>query len=124
MSCFVGTHYVFLLPSGLRNFLLYVFLVGGPTKPQTHFVLIMIVWFEAFPIVFVKIHHFNLGVSGLPYLGLIVGAAVTYAAYASIFYFILEPKMAREGPPPPENFLSLALATSWFIPASLFIFGE
>lgn len=93
-------------------------------RPLTTHALCLPVWFEAFPIVFIEIHHFNLGTSGLPYLGLIIGASLAYAAYAAIFYFILEPKMAREGPPPPEGFLILALATSWFIPTSMFIFGE
>lgn len=52
-----------------------------------------------------------------------VGAVIAYLGYAAIFYFVLEPKMMREGPPAPEAYLHLALATSLFIPTSLFIFG-
>lgn len=84
---------------------------------------IFYLWFEAFPLVFIDIYHFNLGVSGLPFLGLMVGTVIAYIFYAGVFYFILEPKMMRSGPPAPEAFLHLALATSIFIPTSLFIFG-
>ncbi len=38
---------------------------------------IFYLWFEAFPLVFTDIYHFNLGVSGLPFLGFVVSGAIT-----------------------------------------------
>ena len=38
---------------------------------------IFYLWFEAFPLVFSDIYQFNLGVSGLPFLGFIVSACIT-----------------------------------------------
>ncbi|KAF9511080.1 hypothetical protein BS47DRAFT_1373151 [Hydnum rufescens UP504] len=64
------------------------------------------VWFEAFPLVFVDIYHFKLGVSGLPFIGIIVGAV-----------------WMRTGGFPPEERLKLAIVSGFAIPISLFIFG-
>lgn len=34
-------------------------------------------WFEAFPLVFSGIYHFNEGLSGLPFLGFLVSGIIT-----------------------------------------------
>jgi hypothetical protein len=34
-------------------------------------------WFEAFPLVFIDIYHFNLSLSGLPFLAFIVTGVIT-----------------------------------------------
>jgi DHA1 family multidrug resistance protein-like MFS transporter len=47
---------------------------------------IFYLWFEAFPLVFNDIYHFNEGVSGLPFLGFIVSGVLTVSSFlASIF---------------------------------------
>ena len=44
-------------------------------------------WFEAFPIVFIGIYHFNLGLSGLPFLGFIVTDILTVSLVIVLYYF-------------------------------------
>lgn len=81
------------------------------------------VWFEAFPLVFVGIYHFNLGQSGLPFLGLFVTCFFACAGYICWQYFHVEPLFKRQGYIAPESRLVVALFASFFIPTSLFIFG-
>jgi len=42
---------------------------------------ILYTWFEAFPFVFNDLYHFDLGSSGLTFLGLLVGAVVIMGPY-------------------------------------------
>lgn len=42
---------------------------------------ILYCWFEAFPLVFADIYDFDLGQSGLAFLGLLVGAVVAMVPY-------------------------------------------
>ncbi|KIK66813.1 hypothetical protein GYMLUDRAFT_913154 [Collybiopsis luxurians FD-317 M1] len=84
-------------------------------------------WFESFPLVFADIYHFNLGLSGLPFLGFLVSGAITYTAYALYLMYYFEPRSHHakaEGKElPPEARLEIGLITSLSIPISLFIFG-
>ena len=80
-------------------------------------------WFEAFPLVFSDIYHFNLGVSGLPFIGIIVGAIVSFIVYCLYVYYYLNPKWVREGTLAPEERLKLAVVSGFMIPISLLIFG-
>jgi len=84
---------------------------------------IFYLWFEAFPLVFSGIYHFNLGVSGLPFIGIVVGAIVSFAVYCLYIYYYLNPKWAREGTLAPEERLKVALVSGIMIPISLLIFG-
>ena len=80
-------------------------------------------WFEAFPLVFGGVYHFNLGVSGLPFIGIVVGGILSFAFYCAFILYYVIPKSARDGMPPPEDRLKLAVASGILIPISLFIFG-
>ncbi|GAA5967513.1 hypothetical protein JCM11641_000571 [Rhodosporidiobolus odoratus] len=80
-------------------------------------------WFEAFPLVFNEIYHFNLGVGGLPYLGFIVSAAVTFAFYVLYQKWHMTPRAEANPDLAPEARLELGLMAAPFIPISLFIFG-
>ncbi|KAI5477573.1 MFS transporter, DHA1 family, multidrug resistance protein [Pseudohyphozyma bogoriensis] len=84
---------------------------------------IFYLWFEAFPLVFTDIYHFNLGVSGLPYLAFVVSAVLTLTFYILYQKYHMFPRMAANPTLPPESRLELAIAAGFFIPASLFIFG-
>ncbi|KAJ3775633.1 major facilitator superfamily domain-containing protein [Lentinula raphanica] len=88
---------------------------------------IFYLWFEAFPLVFTDIYHFDLGLSGLPFLGFSVSAAITYTCYALYQRYHFQPRSDRakaEGHElPPEARLEIGLIASIFIPTSLFIFG-
>ncbi|KAJ3988013.1 major facilitator superfamily domain-containing protein [Lentinula detonsa] len=88
---------------------------------------IFYLWFEAFPLVFTDIYHFNLGLSGLPFLGFLVSAAFTYTSYALYQKYHFQPRSDRakaEGQElAPEARLEIGLVASIFIPTSLLIFG-
>ncbi|KAJ3872764.1 major facilitator superfamily domain-containing protein [Lentinula edodes] len=88
---------------------------------------IFYLWFEAFPLVFTDIYHFNLGLSGLPFLGFLVSAAFTYTSYALYQKYHFQPRSdrAKAGGQElaPEARLEIGLIASLFIPTSLFIFG-
>ena len=100
-------------------------------------------WFEAFPLVFTDIYHFNLGESGLPFLGFIVSGIITvsavmicyfsthspglfiqYAVYCIYQKYHIAPRYAKAGGAvAPEIRLEIGLIASIFIPTSVLIFG-
>ncbi|GJN87518.1 hypothetical protein Rhopal_000469-T1 [Rhodotorula paludigena] len=80
-------------------------------------------WFEAFPLTFNEIHHFNLGLGGLPYLTFVVSAAITFTFYVLYLKYHIAPRMARNPDLPPEVRLEIGIMAAPFIPISLFIFG-
>jgi DHA1 family multidrug resistance protein-like MFS transporter len=82
------------------------------------------VWFESFPLVYVGIYHFNLGESGLPFLGLLVSSVLTSIAYVGYNYYYVEPRFRSGISSVPEDRMLVALVGSVFIPTSLFIFGK
>jgi MFS transporter, DHA1 family, multidrug resistance protein len=84
---------------------------------------IFYLWFEAFPLVFGGIYHFNLGLQGLPFLGIAVGTLLEYLIYALNQYYIVEPAFRKTGSFVPESILKLTLFGCYFIPVSLFFFG-
>ncbi|CBQ69314.1 related to FLR1-Putative H+ antiporter involved in multidrug resistance [Sporisorium reilianum SRZ2] len=83
-------------------------------------------FFEAYPIVFVEIHRFNLGESGLPFLGLAVSGVLTLLGYLWYLHRHFNPRFlakAAKGVIIPEDRLAIALFASAFVPVSLFGFG-
>ena len=83
----------------------------------------LLVWFEAFPLVYNDIYHFSLGESGLPFIGLLVSACITGAGYLTYNYYVIERDFKRTGTIIPESRLVIALFAAPFGPISLFIFG-
>ncbi|KAM0788496.1 hypothetical protein ACM66B_001628 [Microbotryomycetes sp. NB124-2] len=84
---------------------------------------IFYLWFEAFPLVFEGIYHFNLGLGGLPYLVFVVSAVPTYLGY---MWYQNKFVLSRAGSDPtfrPEDRLRLAVFAAFFVPASLLLFG-
>ncbi|KAJ7052619.1 major facilitator superfamily domain-containing protein [Mycena amicta] len=86
-------------------------------------------WFEAFPVSFGGIYHFNQGVGNLPYLAFIVTGNLTV-----IRSLLLVPKVPHSHPDfcepeaanvevAPEIRLEIGLIGSIFIPTSILIFG-
>lgn len=85
---------------------------------------IFYVFFEAFPLVFVGMHGFSLGSSGLPYLTVPIGLFVAIPIQLVHYAYRVEPELIKNGMPEPEFWLKPALfATAW-APIGLFIFGE
>ncbi|KAF8337920.1 major facilitator superfamily domain-containing protein [Cantharellus anzutake] len=76
---------------------------------------IFYLWFEAFPIVFSEIHGFNLGVSGLPFIGIFVGVFIAFLIYAAYLQWYLNPNGFER--------LYIAVVAGCIIPAALLFFG-
>ncbi|KAJ7114080.1 major facilitator superfamily domain-containing protein [Mycena epipterygia] len=88
---------------------------------------IFYLWFEAFPLVFSGIYHFNEGLSGLPFLGFLVTGSITYTVYCLYQMYHIAPRYARAAAAnkqvAPEIKLEIGLMASIFIPTSVLIFG-
>jgi MFS transporter, DHA1 family, multidrug resistance protein len=84
---------------------------------------LLYLWFESFPIVFVGIHKFTLGTSGLAFLGILVGALVTIPPFFWYVYKYMEPRFNENGDIKPELRLKPAFVGAFFIPICLFWFG-
>ncbi|KAH8917019.1 MFS general substrate transporter, partial [Atractiella rhizophila] len=84
---------------------------------------IFYLWFEAFPIVFGEIYHFNLGEQGLPFVGFAITCMLSFAVYAAAQKYIYEPRFMRNGTIIPEERLEVGLVCCFFIPVSLFFYG-
>ncbi|KZP16134.1 MFS general substrate transporter [Athelia psychrophila] len=87
------------------------------------FIGLVYLQFEAFPLVFNDIYHFNLGVGSLPFAAFVVSGSFTYTFYVLYNRYHMEPRMARNPNLAPEARLEIGLMASIFIPISLFIFG-
>lgn len=84
-------------------------------------------FFEAFPFVFVDMHGFNLGESGLPFLAFVPGQMIAVPGYIIWFRLKAEPVMRKELPPLygfPESRLLPAVITTFLGPIGLFTFGK
>ncbi|SJL04275.1 related to FLR1-Putative H+ antiporter involved in multidrug resistance [Armillaria ostoyae] len=88
---------------------------------------IFYLWFEAFPLVFTDIYHFNLGLSGLPFLAFAVSGAITYTTYVFYLKYHIAPRYAKAAAAgidiAPEIRLEIGLIASIFILTSVRIFG-
>jgi len=85
---------------------------------------ILYLWFEAFPIVFVQTYGFNLGEQGLAFMGIFIGAILTYFAFFIWVKKSYQPVYDRQnGKVAPEKWLEPSLLGAWFIPLCMFGFG-
>ena len=64
---------------------------------------LLYLWFEAFPIVFIEIHGFTLGQSGLAYLGILIGALVVIPPFFWYLHKYTEPAFDENGELQPEK---------------------
>lgn len=85
---------------------------------------ILYVFIASFNVVFMEMHGFNLGQNGLAFLGLFVGAGITYAVFAPYAIYVIKP-MFKDGEENfiPENRLPVAMVGAILLPISLFWFG-
>lgn len=84
---------------------------------------LLYIWFESFPLVFIEIYGFSLGLEGVAFLGILIG---TLAAASVIFawnYYYLEKQFDDQGNVAPEKRLMPALIGCFFVPICLFWFG-
>jgi DHA1 family multidrug resistance protein-like MFS transporter len=84
---------------------------------------IMYSFFEAFPLVYEAMYHFNLGQMGLSFLSVTVGVILAIATYWTYLYVVVGPEIRANGEGPPERRLRPALVATWLLPAGLFMFA-
>jgi len=84
---------------------------------------LLYVWFESFPIVFVKIYGFSLGKEGLAFLGILIGAFVTIPPFFYYLWKVQEPQFNDKGELQPEKRLPPAMVGGVCIVICLFWFG-
>lgn len=80
-------------------------------------------FFEAFPLVYISLYHFNLGELGLTFLSITVGISLAIVVFYAYLWYFLEPDIILHGLGAPERRLVPALIASFFCPVGLFIFG-
>ncbi|KAK9375806.1 major facilitator superfamily domain-containing protein [Lipomyces chichibuensis] len=82
---------------------------------------VLYTWFEAFPIVFDDIHHFNLIESGVAYCGLLVGCTISCAIYVYLIgHKIIPWLMAGHRP---EILFKIGFFASPILPVAMLFFG-
>lgn len=81
-------------------------------------------FFEVFPLVYIGMYHFSLGVMGLCFLSVTVGVLIAIACYWSYVYWVVEPEIREKGLGPPERRLIPALVAAFLCPIGLFLFGK
>ncbi|WQF81855.1 Putative major facilitator superfamily, MFS transporter superfamily [Colletotrichum destructivum] len=84
---------------------------------------LMYIWFEAMPLAYKMVYHFDTGTQSLALLGLIVGVLVTIPPFFLYYRLRLEPRYNRNGNIEPEKHLHAAMIGCLLIPASLVWFG-
>ncbi|KAK1986236.1 major facilitator superfamily transporter [Colletotrichum cereale] len=84
---------------------------------------LMYIWFEALPLAYKQVYHFDIGLRSLALLGLIVGVLVAAPPFFLYYRMRIEPKYDRDGKIKPEKHLHPAMIGCLLMPASLIWFG-
>jgi DHA1 family multidrug resistance protein-like MFS transporter len=80
-------------------------------------------FFESFPLVYMGMYGFSVGVMGIVFLGIIIGAVIALIIYSGLLYFIYEPYTLKYGIGSPEYRLVPGIFAAALAPAGMFIFG-
>ena len=80
-------------------------------------------FFESFPIVYLGMYGFSVGVMGIVFLGIIIGAVLALIIYTGLLWFIYEPYTLKYGIGKPEYRLVPGIFAAALAPAGMFIFG-
>jgi len=64
---------------------------------------LLYIWFESFPIVFTGIYGFSLGLSGVAFVGILLGAIVTIPFFFLYLRLYTEPQFNDNGELQPEK---------------------
>lgn len=81
-------------------------------------------FFEAFALVYGPIYGFNIGLTGVAFLTVLVGVLITGSAFVALLHFVVIPQMKMKGPGKQEDVLVPSLLMAFGPPIGLFIFGE
>jgi DHA1 family multidrug resistance protein-like MFS transporter len=80
-------------------------------------------FFESFPIVYLEIYGFSIGIMGVVFISVIIGAGIGVIIYCSLVWFIFEPYTLKYGIGKPEYRLVPGIFSAALAPAGMFIFG-
>jgi DHA1 family multidrug resistance protein-like MFS transporter len=80
-------------------------------------------FFESFPIVYLGIYGFSIGIMGVVFLCVIIGAGIGVICYWTLIYFVYEPYTLKQGIGHPEYRLIPGIYAAALAPAGMFIFG-
>ena len=80
-------------------------------------------FFEAFPLVYGPIYHFNLGETGTAFLALAIGTTISVIIYTLCNYTVLLPRAKSRARQEPEEHLTPALVACFGPPVALLLFG-
>jgi DHA1 family multidrug resistance protein-like MFS transporter len=81
-------------------------------------------FFEAFALVYGPIYGFNLGLTGVAFLTVLVGALITGSMFFCLLHFVVIPQLKAKGPGEQEDVLVPSLIMVFGPPIGLFLFGE
>jgi len=84
---------------------------------------LLYIWFESFPLVFVELYGFSLGLEGVAFLGILVGTLIAVVILFSWLHFYQEKQFDENGNIAPEKRLIPAMVGCWCVPICLFWFG-
>ncbi|KIW01717.1 uncharacterized protein PV09_06894 [Verruconis gallopava] len=80
-------------------------------------------FFESFPLVYIRMYGFSIGVMGIVFLSIIIGAGIALIIYAVIIRVVYEPYNLQRGIGKPEYRLVPGIPTAALTPVGMFIFG-
>lgn len=84
---------------------------------------ILYLWFEAFPITFGGIYHFNTIETGLCYLSIVIGSFIGWMAYIPLIHHSFTEVVLNNGTLFPEVFIPPTIIGATTMPMGMFIFG-
>jgi MFS transporter, DHA1 family, multidrug resistance protein len=84
---------------------------------------LLYLWLESIPLAFEGRYHFSLGLTGLTYSGILVGALITLTVFFVYYHQRVEPQFNDQGDIRPEARLPVAFVGAFCLPICLFMFG-
>ncbi|KAL6231678.1 major facilitator superfamily domain-containing protein [Aspergillus navahoensis] len=80
-------------------------------------------YFDSFPVVYMDIYGFSLGIMGVVFLAIIVASFIGAAIYTLLLWKIYEPYTKKMGIGKPERRLVPGIVAAAFAPAGIILFG-
>ena len=84
---------------------------------------VLYLWFEAFPILLIQVHHFNLIQTGVGFVSVQIGVILGAIILLVFLYYKYTKPLESGQQVAPEMFLAAAIPNAVCLPAGLFIFG-
>lgn len=95
-----------------------------PNLQQSFIYMILYSWFEVFPLIYSETYGWSLGISGLPYLALLVGSVIGYIGYCIWHkYYWIKKYDELNGKIAPEERLPPVIVAAFCYPICLFCVG-